>query len=126
MKTSLFRLLAIAAALTFGAGVFTARAEDLATVKSRMSQRLSQLDQLKASGALGENNRGMIELRDGDTATGDVMAAENRDRAIVYAELAKQTGTTPEQVGRARARQIAGASAPGVWLQKPDGTWYKK
>lgn len=126
MKTSLFRLLAIAVALTFGAGMFAARAEDLATVKSRMSQRLSQLDQLKASGALGENNRGMIEVRGGDAAAGDVMAAENRDRGIVYAELAKQTGTTAEQVGRARARQIAAASAPGVWLQKPDGTWYKK
>ena len=57
---------------------------------------------------------------------GDVVAAENRDRGIVYAEIAKQTGTHVDQVGRARARQIAAASARGVWLQKNDGSWYKK
>lgn len=126
MKTTLFRTLAVTAVLVLGAGALTVRAEDLNAVKARMSQRLSKLDQLKASGVLGENNRGMIELRGGDAEAGDVMAAENRDRGIVYAELAKQTGTTPEQVGRARARQIAAASAPGVWLQRPDGSWYQK
>lgn len=126
MKTSHFRTLALVAALVIGAGALTARAEDLNTVKARMSQRLSKLDQLKAGGVLGENNRGMVELRGGDASAGDVMAEENRDRSIVYAELAKQTGTSAEQVGRARARQIAAASAAGVWLQKPDGSWYQK
>ncbi|HYP18055.1 MAG TPA: DUF1318 domain-containing protein [Opitutus sp.] len=44
----------------------------------------------------------------------------------MYAAIAKQTGSSADQVGRARALQIAGASAAGVWLQKEDGSWYKK
>jgi uncharacterized protein YdbL (DUF1318 family) len=126
MKTTLFRTCLFAFAVLLSAGAVSVRAEDLGAVKVRMSERLSKLDQLKASGVLGENNRGMVELRGSDAEAGDVMAAENRDRGIVYAELAKQTGTHPDQVGRARARQIAASSAPGVWLQKSDGTWYKK
>lgn len=126
MKKTPFRFLILAAALAVGLGTITGRAEDLGAVKVRMTQRLPQLDQLKVRGVLGENNRGLVELRGGDADAGDVMAAENRDRAIVYAELARQTNTSAEQVGRARARQIAASSAPGLWLQKDDGSWYKK
>jgi uncharacterized protein YdbL (DUF1318 family) len=91
-----------------------------------MEQRLPQLDQLKAKGVIGENNRGLLELRGGDVDAGDAVAAENRDRGIVYAEIAKKTGTSIDQVSRHRARQIVASSAAGVWLQKDDGTWYKK
>lgn len=101
-------------------------AEDLGAVKARMAQRLPLVDELKTKGVVGENSRGMMELRGGDVDAGDAVAAENRDRGIVYAEIAKQTRTSVEQVARVRARQIAAASAPGVWLQKEDGTWYKK
>lgn len=127
MKTSLLRLLAVVLALGLSAAVVTtARAEDLGAVKARMNQRLSQVDQLKASGAIGENNRGFLEVREGGGEAGNVVSAENRDREAVYAAIAKQTGSTAEQVGRARARQIAANSAAGVWLQREDGSWYKK
>jgi uncharacterized protein YdbL (DUF1318 family) len=126
MNKSVFRSVALAAICFLGFGVVSHGAEDLGAVKSRMEQRLSKIDELKAKGVVGENNRGLMELRGGDVDAGDVVAAENRDRGIVYAEIAKQTRTSVEQVGRARARQIAGASAAGVWLQKDDGSWYKK
>lgn len=115
----IFGLLAGFAAVSFAA-------DDLNSVKTRMAQRLPQIDQLKARGVVGENNRGMMELRGGDVDAGDAVAAENRDRGIVYAEIARQTGTSVEQVARHRARQIAASSAPGVWLQKDEGAWYKK
>jgi len=54
------------------------------------------------------------------------MAGENKDRGEVYAALAKQAGGSADQVGRARAKQIAAGSAAGVWLQHEDGSWYKK
>jgi uncharacterized protein len=127
MKTSLFRLLLIVSALALGfAAAPAARAEDLGAVKARMAKRLSSVDQLKAKGALGENNRGFVEVRGSAPDAGAVAAAENRDREVVYAAIAKQTSTAVEQVGKARARQIAGGSAPGVWLQRDDGSWYKK
>jgi uncharacterized protein len=102
------------------------RADDLNTLRARMEQRIGQIDALKSSGAVGENNRGLLEVRDGGGDATAVVAAENGDREMVYAELARKTGSTAEQVGRARARQIANNSATGVWLQDEGGRWYKK
>lgn len=124
MKTLFFRLLLIVG--LFSGTAVVSRAEDLGAVKARMSQRLSKLDQFKGQGAIGENNRGLVELRDASPAAGDVVAGENRDREIVYAAIAQQTGTAAETVGRARAKQIAAGSAAGVWLQRDNGDWYKK
>jgi hypothetical protein len=126
MKITFFRLLALLVVFSIGVSAPSARAQDLGAVKSRMAQRLSQLDQLKSKGAIGENNRGLVEARGADAAAGAVISAENSDREIVYAALAKQTGTSAEQVGRTRAKQIAAGSAGGVWVQKEDGTWQKK
>ncbi len=122
----LFRMLVLASALVLGFGTIAAAAEDLGAVKARMTQRISQIDQLKSTGAIGETNRGMLDVRDGGGDAASVVSAENADRATVYAAIAKQTGSTADQVGRARARQIATASAPGVWLQRDNGEWYKK
>ena len=114
-------------ALVLGLGVVAVQAaEDLGAVKARMNQRLSQVDQLKAEGAIGENNRGFLEVRGGGGEAAGVVSAENSDREAVYAAIAKQTGSTADQVGKARARQIAANSAAGVWLQREDGNWYKK
>lgn len=127
MKTSFLRFFFFSAALLMGAATVQVHAQDLNAVKARMAQRLSQLDSYKAKGVIGENNQGFVELRGGgDAAAGDVMAGENRDRGEVYAALAKQTGGTADQVGKARAKQIAAGSAAGVWLQREDGSWYKK
>src|SRR5438046_1439942 len=98
MKISYFRVLVLTAALLLGFGGLQLRADDLNAVKARMSQRLSKLDQLKSSGVIGENYRGLLELRGGDADAGDAVAAENRDRNMVYAEIAKQTGTSVDQV----------------------------
>ena len=126
MKLSLLRFVTLAFAFVLGIAAVTALAEDLGSVKARMNQRLAQLDQLKSSGAVGENNRGFVEIRDGGGDASSVVSAENADREVVYGAIAKQAGSTAEQVGRARARQIAAGSAKGVWLQKDDGSWYKK
>ena len=126
MKLPLLRLFTLSAVLVLGAAPVVLPAQDLGAVKTRMAQRLSRLDALKAQGVLGENNRGFVELRGGDATAGDVMAEENRDRGEVYTALAKQTGTSADQVGRARAKQLAAGSAAGVWLQREDGTWYRK
>lgn len=124
MKTIFFRLLLIVGVFSFA--TLAVRAEDLGAVKARMTQRLSQLDQFKEKGAIGENNRGLVELRDASPAAGDIVAGENRDRDIVYAAIAQQQRVSVETVGRARAKQIAAGSAAGVWLQRESGEWYQK
>lgn len=125
MKSVFLRFILVVGLLASG-GLSARAAEDLGAVKARLAQRLGSLDRMKSSGAIGENNRGLVELRDASPTAGDLVAAENRDRGIVYAAIAGQTGAAAEAVGRARAKQIAANSAPGVWVQNEGGEWYRK
>jgi uncharacterized protein YdbL (DUF1318 family) len=102
-------------------------AESAADLRRRMEQRLPAIDRLKTAEAVGENNRGYLEVRgSGGAEATTVVADENRDREAVYALIAKETGASVESVGRARARQIAANSRPGVWVQDERGQWKKK
>lgn len=107
-------------ALCFGA-------DDLAAVKSRMHQRHPRIEALKSRGVAGENNRGFLDIRgQADGAASELVSEENKDREIVYATLAQQTGASPAQMGKARARQLAQRAKPGEWLQDESGDWKKK
>jgi uncharacterized protein YdbL (DUF1318 family) len=126
MKSSiLIRLLFLLA--LFGLGSVVAQAQDLNAIKARMEQRQGTVDALKDRGVVGEDNRGFLDVR--GQASGpeqQTVSDENSDRRTVYAELAKQTGTTPDLVGRQRAQQIAIRSKRGVWIQDPSGEWRQK
>ncbi|MEI6861627.1 MAG: DUF1318 domain-containing protein [Verrucomicrobiota bacterium] len=128
MKT--FVLLCLAFVLLLGAtvtSVHAAAADDLAAVKARMTARISSIDALKLKGALGEDNAGLLDVRDPAVKEAAAVAAEeNKDRTAVYAALAKQAGSTPAQVAKTRAKQIAASSAKGVWVQDEKGVWGKK
>ena len=101
-------------------------AQSAGQLRQRMAQRLSQVDELKAKGAVGENNRGLLEVREDGANAASVVADENRDREAVYALIAKEPGSNADAVGRARAKQIAAASKAGVWVQDESGAWKKK
>jgi uncharacterized protein len=108
-------------------GVVSVRADDVANAKQRMNARQDAIAALKDRGVLGENNRGFVEPR--GTLSADEnsnVASENSDRGILYAAVASQTGGTPDQAGRVRAKKIAENSRSGVWLQDEGGRWYKK
>ena len=121
MKARFFTLLAALCLLTA-----TAWAESAADIRTRMAQRLPAVDALKAQAAIGENNRGFVEVRDPAANAGPVVADENRDREAAYAIIAQEAGATSDSVGRARAKQIAANSRPGVWVQDDSGKWIKK
>lgn len=121
------RILFVCAALfALTAAAPVAQAQSAAELRNKMAQRLPQIDDLKAKGAIGENNRGFVEVRDAAPNADRVVSDENRDREAVYALIAKETGATPEAVGRARAKQIATQSRSGVWVQDESGAWKKK
>lgn len=124
MNTPFLRLLFLCIALLGTTAIV--RAEDLGVVRARMEKRIPQIDALKTQGAVGENNRGFLEVRAAAADADAVTSAENADRTTVYAALAAKTGATADAVGKARARQIATHSATGVWLQRENGEWYKK
>lgn len=123
MKTIFFRRVFFLFALCL---ISLVRAEDVSAVKARIVQRLPQIDALKAQGAVGENNRGFLEVRGGSADAGAVVSAENKDREAVYATVAKQTGISADQVGRKRAASLAQNSSPGVWVQDEAGNWKRK
>jgi uncharacterized protein YdbL (DUF1318 family) len=102
-------------------------AESATDIRRRMEQRLPAIDRLKTAEAIGENNRGLIEVRAaGQADATKVVAEENRDREAVYALIANETGATVASVARARAKQIAANSRAGVWVQDEGGAWKKK
>lgn len=109
-----------------GAGAVVAQADDLSAAKAGLRQRVPEIDRLKSAEQVGESNTGQLVARGGGAEVAQLVAAENADRAVVFAALARQSGGTAEAAGRAFARQIAAASRPGVWLQREDGGWYRK
>ena len=119
-------LFLLAACFSFFLAAPLINAAGAGEAKARMRQRVHTIDELKLSEAVGENNRGFLEVRKSEGDAAAVVQAENRDREEVFRETAARAGSTAEAVGRAFARQIAAASKPGVWLQREDGSWYKK
>ncbi len=103
-----------------------AQAADIDAAKAGMRERVAVIDKLKAAGAVGEANTGLLSVRTPGEEAEKVVKAENADRQVVFAELAKKTGGTAEDAGKTFAKQLAAASKAGVWLQREDGGWYKK
>lgn len=110
----------------FYTSAVVAQAASIDQAKAGMRERVPAIDKLKEAGVVGEANTGLLAVRTPDAEAEKVVAAENADRAVLFAELAKKTGGTSESAGKEFARQLARASKPGVWVQREDGGWYKK
>ena len=87
--------------------------------------RFDKLRELKASGAIGENNHGYVEVlkKEGDGQS--IADAENKDRKVIYQTIAEQNGldnaiATIETVFAQVQRDKAEA---GDRIQLEDGTW---
>ena len=81
---------------------------------------------LRASGAVGEGYDGFARVRQAGGGARSVVDAVNAKRRAIYAERAKEQGTTADQVGRVYARQILGKAPAGTWFLKESGTWVRK
>ncbi len=95
-------------------------------IKARMKERLPRIIELKAAGIIGETNQGLLAFVGGNTQEEALVAAENKDRQLVYGAIAKQQGVTADVVGQRRALQIAEKAQPGEWLQDAGGKWVQK
>ncbi|MEX0325057.1 MAG: YdbL family protein [Puniceicoccaceae bacterium] len=105
----------------------TALANPAKEATERIKDRLAQVDSMKAAGEVGEDAVGFLAPRSElGPRQQSILDAENADRRIIYAAIASRAGQTVEAVGQQRAIQIATRARPGVWLQKPDGEWYRK
>ena len=105
------------------AGQVMAGADD---IKSRMKKRLPVIENLKAKGIIGENNRGYLSYVGTKRENEAVVKAENKDRKTVYKALAKREKVPVEELERLRAKNLAAKADPGDWIQDAGGNWYQK
>ena len=107
----------------------------IAALKRSMQDRHSQLAPLYASGAVGLTRDGSIALRDANAVplaqraqVNGLIAAENRDRAALYREIAL-ANKHPEWEAEIRstfAQRWIQRAQPGWYYQDPSGAWVKK
>jgi len=82
------------------------------------------LNDLRASGQIGEAFDGFARARDGSVKA--TVQSINTKRRSIYSDRAKQQGTSIEQVGKIYAAQIIAKAAPGTWLLMQNGSWKQK
>lgn len=103
--------------------------------------RLSKLNALRNSGAVGENKQGLITIRDKEKLEGNeaLVKAVNDNRKIVITGMAKAILKINKQpVTEKGINQVLGKAAatfadirheaakPGWWLELPNGKWVQK
>ena len=84
----------------------------------------ASLDELRASGALGERFDGFVVAR--DASAGADAKAINAKRREIYQKRADSEGVDIDAVGRLYAKQILSDAPAGTWFLKDDGTWVQK
>ncbi len=88
--------------------------------------RFSELKAQKAAHTVGENNRGYVEALGGGAEVKALVAAENKDRKMIYQAIVDQNDlgagalATVEQVFAGVQRSKA---EPGEKVQSENGSW---
>jgi uncharacterized protein YdbL (DUF1318 family) len=105
-------------------------------IKSRR-ERAGKVRRFKSDGAIGENKLALLEMRssslpaDQQQEARALVKAENRDRQIIYQEIAQQNGKTSVEdladIQQAWAEVNRAKSRPGDWIQAPtDANYYRR
>lgn len=81
------------------------------------------LDQMRASGKVGERYDGYAVARDNSAQVENFVAQVNRQRKGIYTERAQAQGVPVEQVGRVYAQQIIRSAPAGTWFLDDSGRW---
>ena len=69
--------------------------------------RRPQLVSLEESGAVGENNLGLVEIKQNvDSSVNALVDAENADRMVIYKAIAAKNGVSVEEVQQIYAKKI--------------------
>ena len=105
--------------------------EVMAVIESRRA-RFPTVNAALASGCAGETNRGLVEIRPGQSCPPGLPAlvtAENTDRMTLYRTLVGQNNMPPEDLARVQAafgKVNREKAPPGAWVQGEDGGWTRR
>jgi len=106
-----------------------APSERVAAIKEKkpaMEARLGSINELKAQGIIGEDNKGFLAFVGSSKEGEDIVKEENADRAYIYAAIAKKQGAAVDLVSSRRALRLADRAKAGEYVQDAKGVWVKK
>jgi hypothetical protein len=86
----------------------------------------ASLDELRASGAIGERYDGYVVVRQSAPGAADVATKVNAERRRIYEQRAAQQKISPAEVGQVYAAQIIRNAPAGTWFLAQDGSWKRK
>ena len=99
-------------------------------IKIRMQDRFAKISELKKSGKIGETPLGFAEAVNKEFAQDEpiikLLAAENDDRKILYAIIAKESQTSVEEVGMANAKRYFQKASDSDYFKTQTGEWKQK
>jgi uncharacterized protein YdbL (DUF1318 family) len=105
-------------------------------LRSSLSARFGSLKGFYSRGALGENNRGYVQIQDQSGLNLKEKAnlrrfaeAENTDRGQLYREILKANNLDTQfipEVEKIFANSWRNKAVSGSWIQKDDGSWVRK
>lgn len=90
----------------------------------RRKDRVSDLSSWEAKGVIGENKKGLVEIRDSqsvDKTLSEIVSAENSDRMIIYQAVAKKNGTSLEEVQGLYSKRLQSNAPAGTPVEVSDG-----
>jgi len=83
----------------------------------------ASLEELRASGAIGESSTGYVVAR--DSSAQSQATAINAQRREIYQKKATAQGVSVDQVGKVYAQELFNTLPSGTWIQL-NGQWAKK
>ncbi|RKX63626.1 MAG: DUF1318 domain-containing protein, partial [Thermodesulfobacteriota bacterium] len=117
-------------------GVLQVSTASIRALKASIKKRFPNLVSYFQRGIIGENNRGLLEIKSWEGVSllerakvKQLVEAENKDRMSLYQEVAKNMGIDPSQLGKVQkifAKQWQKTAPSGTWIQTEDGKWVRK
>lgn len=100
----------------------------------KRKSRYPQIEELLNEGAIGENNQGLLEIREKSDILAseelkNIISEENNDRMFIYQSILEQNNLPQEvlrDIQRAFAKERQERVSSGVWIQLSDGEWKRK
>ncbi|MBU1193791.1 MAG: YdbL family protein [Proteobacteria bacterium] len=124
----IFRTINICALLIAGLVFLTfsqASAREKEQIVQSMKDRIGVVNQLKASGVVGETYNGYLAFV-GSAEKAEVVDAENKDRKELYGLVAEDEGTSIQIIEKNMGVVKAQRAKQGEFFQTSDGKWVKK
>jgi len=93
----------------------------------RRRSRYAALRSLEEAGVIGEDISGMVVVRSGqDQTASGIVSEENKDRMIIYNEIAAKNGTSVSDVQKLYSERLQRDTPAGTPIETAPGNWQTK